>query len=131
MRRPRRKKRRPSAQERIAREIAAHTRRHREDYWPFLNNFHCRLPGGLYRRVFEDIDLDTPYADARASRKLRGMTPRSFFAIIDRAIAELELDVGKIIRLQDARTGEIHDYTFPLYVRLREEGFKHYPDLTA
>lgn len=112
--------------------MAAHARSSLgRDGWPFLNNFSCRLPGGLYRRVFEDIDLDTPYADARASRRLRGLTPREFFVLIDGLIEQLGLDAEKIVHLQEARTGELDEYAFPLYVRLREEGFKHYPDLTS
>lgn len=120
---------------RIERERAAHKRSRIGNLlgveWPFLNNFHCRLPGGLYRAIFEDMDLDEAYADARASRKLRAMTPRAFFAHIDRLIAELGLDTREIARLQNAQNGEIYDYVFPLYIRLREEGFKHYPDLTS
>lgn len=118
--------------ERIEQEIEVHKQAGLgRKGWPYLNNFPSRLPGGLHRRVFEEVDLDAAYSDARSSRKLRGMTPRKFFALIDELIAELGLDTGKIVRLQNTPTLEIHEYVFPLYVRLREEGFKHYPDLTA
>ena len=115
-----------SLRERIAREIAAHKRKPDQRDWPFLNNFHCRLPGGLYRAIFDQAHA---YADARASRKLRGMTLAQFFRVIDGLIGELGLDANKIMRLQSSR--KIYTYVFPLYVRLREEGFKHYPDLTS
>jgi len=115
-----------SLRERIAREIAAHKRKPYQRDWPFLNNFHCRLPGGLYRRFYDQTHA---YTDARASRKLRGMTFAQFFRVIDGLIGELGLDADKIISLQTSR--KIYAYVFPLYVRLREEGFKHYPDLTS
>ncbi|MBI2384688.1 MAG: hypothetical protein HYV14_01620 [Elusimicrobia bacterium] len=117
---------------RIDREIAAHKRRELgRDGWPYLNNFHCRLPGGLYRKILGPDELHQPYGDPQASRKLRGMTPARLFALIDRLIEELGLDARKIRRLQSARGREIYDYAFPLYVRLRQAGFKHHPDLTS
>lgn len=115
-----------SLHERIAREIAAHKRKPDQRDWPFLNNFHCRLPGGLYRAIFDQTHA---YTDARASRKLRGMTIAQFFGVIDGMIRELGLDANKIMRLQSSR--KIYTYVFPLYVRLREAGFNHYPDLTS
>lgn len=114
----------------IAREIAAHKRRQLGQLgWPYLNNFHCRLPGGLYRSIYERAEVDWPYT--RGSRKLRGMTHSQFFGLIDVLIAELGLDAEKIKGLQNVANRKILDYCFPLYVRLREEGFQHHPDLTA
>lgn len=118
--------------ERIAREIEAHKRQGLGIHgWPYLNNFHCRLPGGLYRTIFDQAVLNQTYTDARASRKLRGMTPAQFFGVIDRLIVQLGLDADRIRKLQTARGRGIYRYIFPLYVRLRKEGFKHYPDLTS
>lgn len=117
---------------RIDREIAEHKRQGLGlDGWPYLNNFHCRLPGGLYRRILAPDELHQTYDDPNASRKFRGMTPARLFELIDRLIDELGLDAGRIKELQSIRSREIYDYAFPLYVRLREEGFKHYPDLTS
>jgi hypothetical protein len=96
-----------------------------------LNNFHCHLPGGLYRLIANRTDVNAPYTNPGASRKRREMTPAQFFGVIDALIAELGLDAEKIKNLQNDRDRDIHDYAFALYVRLREEGFKHYPDLTA
>lgn len=116
----------------VEREMAAHARRTKgRRLCPFLNNFHCRLPGGLYRRIYSRVELHERYLDERAGAKLRRMTAAQFFAHIDAAIAELGLDARKMRRLQNARTLEIHDYAFPLYLRLRQDGFKHYPDLTS
>lgn len=119
---------RENLRSKVEREMKAYARKTR---WPYLNNFHCRLPGGLYRKILEEEDLDRPYAREGASRRLRAMTPRSFFALIDRLIGELGLDIGAILRLQDAGTRDIYEYAFPVYLRLREKGFKHYPDLTS
>ncbi|MDE2489275.1 MAG: hypothetical protein KGM24_00400 [Elusimicrobia bacterium] len=120
-----------SLQNRIRREIERHKRGELGRMgWPYLNNFHCRLPGGLYRTLDPDF-LDAPSLSPEASPRLRTMTLRQFYALIDRLIAELGLDVGRILAFQAAESREIYDYTFPLYVRLRAEGFKHYPDLTS
>lgn len=116
---------------RIERELEVYRRRTGALGGHFLNNFHCLLPGGLYRRIFDQEEMNQPCADARASRKLRGMMHAQFFGLIDALIEELGLDANEIKRLQSAEGREIYDYVFPLYVRLREEGFKHYPDLTA
>jgi hypothetical protein len=117
-----------SLSEKIAREIAAHKRRHLGQLgWPYLNN--CRLPGGLYRSIHEREEVDWPYT--RGSRKLRGMTHSQFFCLIDALIAEMGLDAEKIKGFQNVANRKILDYAFPLYVRLREEGFQHHPDLTA
>lgn len=99
--------------------------------WSYLNNFHFRLPGGYHREIFEREAVYLPYEHSQASRKLRGLTHSQFFARIDTLIAELELDVEKIKELQVTAELKLHAYCFPLYVRLRREGFKHYPDLTA
>lgn len=116
---------------RIRREIERHERGELGSTgWPYLNNFHCRLPGGLYRTLGADF-LDAPSLSPGASPRLRRMTLRQFYALIDGLIAELGLNVERILALQAAESREIYDYTFPLYVRLREEGFKHYPDLTS
>jgi hypothetical protein len=121
-----------SLRERIAREIEAHKRRGSKlEYGPYLNNFHCHLPGGLYRLIAKRTDVNEPYTNPGASRKRREMTRAQFSGVIDALIAELGLDAEKIKNLQLGRNEDIHDYAFALYVRLREEGFKHYPDLTA
>ncbi|OFX10926.1 MAG: hypothetical protein A2516_07420 [Alphaproteobacteria bacterium RIFOXYD12_FULL_60_8] len=126
----RRRKATSSLSEKIAREIAAHKRRQLGQLgWPYLNNFHCRLPGGLYRSIHEREEVDWPYT--QGSRKLRGMTHSQFFGLIDALIKEMGLDAEKIKGLQNVADREILDYCFPLYVRLREEGFQHYPDLTS
>jgi hypothetical protein len=117
--------------EKIRREIERHKQRGLGcSDWPYLNNFHCRLPGGLYRTLDPEF-LDAPPLSPGASTRFRRMTLRQFCALINDLIVELGLDVARILALQAAESREIYDYTFPLYIRLREEGFKHYPDLTS
>lgn len=118
--------------ERVKREIKEHDAREQGLLrFPYLNNFHLHLPGGLYRRVHEELGMDAPYDDARASRKLRSMTPRQFYRLVDSAIDELGLDRSRLSELLAARDPALHEYIFPLYVSLRAQGFRHYPDLTA
>lgn len=128
---PRRRAGTAGLAKRIEREAAEHRRRWGSIPFPFLNNFHGRLPGGFYRDIFDAEALHRPFRDSRASRKLRAMTPAQFFELIDRRIAELGLDVAVIQELLESRSSEIYDYVYPLYFRLREDGFKHYPDLTV
>ncbi len=116
----------------VEREMAAHVRRARGGrVWPYLNNFHCRLPGGVYRRIYTPAELDEPYLQLGASALMRSLTPRQFFSRVDQVIAELGLDMKTIQSLQKLSSLEVHDYAFSVYLRLREDGFKHYPDLTS
>lgn len=87
--------------EQIAREIEAYKRRNSGPLdWPYLNNFHCRLPGGLYRTMYDQATMNRPNANIRASLKLRGMTHAQFFNLIDGFIVELGLDAKRIRKLQ-------------------------------
>lgn len=115
----------------IEREQAKHRLRCGKFNFPFLNNFPGLLPGGFYRLILEAEDLHIPYDNPAAGPKRRGLTPAQMFELIDRLIPEVGLDVETIKCLQRTRTGKIYDYVYPLYLRLREEGFMHYPDLTA
>lgn len=97
-----------------------------------LNNFHCRLPGGLQRR-FDDITLHSRTdKDSRAGKRRQKRTLAEFHEDIDRTILEVGLDPKEIRRLQDeGPLPELHRYVMPLYRRLREKGYKRYPDLVA
>ena len=130
---PSKKSGKRALRERIERERSAYARKFSDYPVPlqFLNNFHGHLPGGFYRTALESEDLNRPCDDPRAGPKRRGMTLAQLHALIDRLIPEVGLDVETIMGLQAARNGSIYDYVFPLYVRLREEGFRHYPDLTS
>ncbi len=51
---------------------------------------------------------------------------------MDRRIAELGLNADRIRKLRSSQDADtLETYIFPLYLRLRAEGFKHYPDLIA
>lgn len=84
-----------SFRERIALEIKAHKRGELDiQGGPYLNNFHCHLPGGLYRLITEWTDVNQTYDDPRASLKRRKMTRAQFSGVIDALISELGLDAG-------------------------------------
>jgi hypothetical protein len=97
----------------------------------FLNNFHCHLPGGYLRNISEDL-LEDRLPVSREWEGGRILRRSQFYAVIDKFIAELHLDADKIKELREGQDPDkFFAYIFPLYVRLREAGFKHYPDLTA
>jgi hypothetical protein len=89
------------------------------------------LPGGCYRHFPDDIK-DHGCRDERASKKRRAMTMRQFHLFIDELITELDLEPEFIRQLRSAEdVDRLETYVFPLYMRLRAEGFQHYPDLIA
>lgn len=97
----------------------------------FLNNFYGHLPGGFYRRL-DLIGLNRPYTNPGAGKKRKEMSLAQFHELIDRLIAELGLDLTKIARLHEGKDDDdAYRNILPLYVQMRKEGFKHYPDLTA
>jgi len=102
----------------------------------YFNNFHCHLPGGLYREFDEELRRMKGVVGPGASRRRRGMSVAEFHEDIDRTIAELGLDIGAFRQLRVQKwTLESRDrferIFLPVYIRLREKGYKHYPDLTA
>jgi hypothetical protein len=117
--------------EEIEREKAEHRRRSGDIIYPFLNNFPGWLPGGFYREILETELRDMRTDNPAASPKRRSMTPAQLCELIDHLIPEVGLDAGTIASLQGTGSGKIYEYAYPLYLRLREEGFNHYPDLTA
>ncbi len=97
----------------------------------FLNNFCGHLPDGFYRR-FDSVCQHSPCSDPRASKKRRRQTLAQFHAAIDKSIAELGLSSRRIRALIARDEPEkLTEYTWPLYLRLRAAGYRHYPDLTA
>lgn len=96
----------------------------------FLNNFYGHLPGGFYRHLAL-IGLNRPYTNPGAGKRRKEMSFAQFHELIDRLIAELGIDLTKIARLHEGIDDDAYRSILPLYIRLRKEGFKHYPDLTA
>ncbi|MFA6093660.1 MAG: deaminase [Elusimicrobiota bacterium] len=96
-----------------------------------LNNFHAVLPGG-YRRSFDSIAMNELYGNSKSGKKLRKVTLAEFLREVDRTIEELGMDPMEIIRLHGGRDYDaMYRYILPIYIRLLEKGYKHYPDLTA
>lgn len=128
--------------EQILKEMEEHNKNGKES---FLNNFHHKLPderydrGGVYRSYFEDEEWDTPFrilngeSPARPSELYLDQTPAEFFSTIDSAIEDCGIDLERLKTLQADKWNikEIHSFVLPIYVRLREMGYKHYPDLTV
>ncbi len=118
----------------IEREIEqARTQRGKEWGRYYLNNFNGNLPGG-YRRRYDPVSR--AYAsDTRASEKRRNQSLAGFWATIDDAIEEVGITQNQIIearnRFDNEREWEMFDLVIPIYIKLRELGYKHYPDLTA
>lgn len=117
---------------RIEREIEAYKRRTGDLMESrYLNNFYGHLPGGFYRRI-DVIGLNRPYTNPGAGKRRKEMSFAQFHELIDRLIVELGVDLTKITRLHEGKDDDdAYRNILPLYVRLRKEGFKHYPDLTA
>jgi hypothetical protein len=113
----------------------AHAREQFGQEWAsrFLNNFPQYLPGGWMRE-----HIRGPYLYAQASDLLQHRTYEEFYADIDRTLAEMEFDVAELHRLQermiltreDADVKALYTLVLPVYIRLREKGYHHYPDLT-
>ncbi|MCR4295990.1 MAG: hypothetical protein NUW21_10675 [Elusimicrobia bacterium] len=96
----------------------------------YLNNFYGHLPGGFYRRP--GITGLKPYTNPGGGKRRKEMSRAQFHELIDGLISELGVDLTEIAKLHEGRDDDdaFHNI-LPLYVRLRKEGFKHYPDLTA
>ena len=95
----------------------------------YLNNFHGHLPGGYKRGL--DSSQKSSINDAIASERRRDQTRGEFWATIDTVIQELGIQPEAIIQARNKLkpTGITH-LILPIYIRLRELGYNHYPDLT-
>lgn len=120
----------------------------------YFNNFHANLPGGVYRRMYDNSEQ---YAKVLGTMRLKGVlkgnTLREFHAEIDRIIEEEDISVDEIVRLQEEklkclsgrviarddsdmiRYNELHlellRLTLPVFAQLLLAGYSDYPDLTA
>ena len=120
-----------SIKEIVEHEIEEYKQKYGENFLRYFNNFSGNLPFGYYRIIFKNI-VDKTFTDEKASERLRSMTHREFYQDIDDTISELGLDLNEIRRLQESMDlAKLYDLTLPLYVRLREKGYNHYPNLIA
>lgn len=120
----------PSIKEIVEQEIKDAKQEHGKDWGhDFFNNFWGNLPFGWRRR---SPNLGLRSTDPRDSERYRSMNLGEFFQDIDSTISELGLDLDMIQRLdQEHKWEELWNCLSPLYIRLREKGYSHYPDLTG
>jgi len=103
-----------------------------KDFYFYFNNFCGILPFGYKRKELYLPYLNEKCLDKRTSEKLQDMTLGEFFRCIDDTISEVGLDLDELKRLQEGRDyEELYKFTLPIYIRLREKGYKPYPDLVA
>jgi hypothetical protein len=134
------KGRRADMRTRVHGEMEEFERTKPEPHYTFFNNLHLRLPGSCLRKLLEPENLACKECNPGASAKRRGQSSGEFYAELDRTIVEAGLDQAVLERLRvransrdstGADFDELYDYIFPLYIRLREKGYNHYPDLTS
>ena len=108
----------------------------------YFNNFYGNLPGGYRRKNLEGVPElgNSKEWDNHSSKTLENQTTNEFFATIDKVIEEIKINPKDIINIQnDSGLGITEKYEqmydksilLPVYTKLRERGYKHYPDLTA
>nr|MBI4156230.1 hypothetical protein [Candidatus Woesearchaeota archaeon] len=103
-----------------------------KNFYYYFNNFCGILPFGYKRSELYKPYLNEKFLDKRASEKLQNMTLGDFFQDIDNTISEIGLDLDELKRLQEGRDYEgLYKFTLPIYIRLREKGYKPYPDSVA
>lgn len=127
--------------EKITRETKAFKKMHGKNWAiEYFNNFYGNLPGGYRRRLLESAPelKNMKKWDKGSSKSIEKQTVSEFFETIDRVINEMELDVSEIVAIQNNTTlnsvekySNLYDMILPVYTKLREMGYKHYPDLTA
>lgn len=108
------------------------------DQWrcAFYNNFALNILNRATYKMLEKAGMldSSDLNNKGASKRKQKITPRQFFEDIDATIQELGMDKNELTELHDRcyRQGnwkEWCDVVFDLYVRLREKGYNHYPDL--
>lgn len=127
----------------------------------YFNNFFDRLPGGgsrleALKRYFPnspdnweydektyDIPYKKLYNNPQCSSLRNSQSRREFHKTIDDVFDELRIDPKPIIKAQAKLNSSISGYSaekfnkdfekeiIKVYIRLREKGYNHYPDLTA
>jgi len=123
--------------EKIEREIKKYKRVHGK-MWAhrYFSNFHCNLPGGFLRTKSYNKNFKLWGDDC--SELLRKQTLGEFYGVIDDIIKKEKIDTKRILKLQEdfKRTRDYNVYNelcglvTPIYIQLRELGYKDYPDLT-
>ncbi len=105
-----------------------------DEWWiEFFNNFNYKLPGG-----FRVGDSKSPAGcHPRSSERMKLKTLGEFYDEVDRVIEEVGFSIDEIERMNEftskrrASKKDFFKIVFPVYRRLREYGYNHYPDLTS
>jgi len=118
----------------IEREIEHHRQKFGKEWGViYFNNFDGNLPGG-YRRSYDPTSRACS-SNIEVSEKRRNQSLAEFWATIDNIIVEVGITKNQIIearnRFRNGRDCGIFDLVIPIYTKLRELGYKHYPDLIA
>ena len=107
----------------------------------YLNNFMLNLPGMLHRDLYEEVGI----MDTQIGRYLQGhetshsalylsKTYREYFSDYDKAMADSGVDYDDLLPLIKERQiahSEVNAIILPGYVKMRMQGYSHYPDLTV
>ncbi len=104
-----------------------------------FDNFITRLPytrpmGGARAGIEESLPhlLKTKSEDERASALRRSQTLGEFYATVDETLREEGVfDQVKAINHVGTPRDELYALAYPTYFRLRDKGYKQYPDLTS
>ena len=148
--RPQQETRKETMRETVLEEMASFRSSHPEfsDNWRryFFNNFVLNIFGRRERLEKFERELGRGRSDLDKkvfikghvlySEKKQDQTPREFFDEIDNTIKELGIDGLEEIYNKYQEKGDINEFyenekLLNLYVKLREKGYNHYPDLTS
>jgi len=125
--------------QRIEREIKKCKREYPESWaMKYFGNFMCHLPEGLYRKG-KFYDSDFKQWGEKHSKLMKSQTIGQVHHVIDNIISKKGIDLENMIRLlitwrekkDNTALSELYDIATPIYIKLREMGYNHYPDLTA
>jgi len=113
----------------------------------YFNNWINALPDGLRREAADFLGiLDIPFGEeypgeTEYSELFRNQTMREFFEIVDTVLEEEGISIEEVKRLQRLRNEwdgagdpiliHLNGLTLPTFIRLREMGYKRYPDLVV
>ena len=119
----------------IEREIAKEIIEHGNEWaLSFFNNFNCYLPGGFYRIAGQQ---DFWKWGKNFSKIIKKQTFGEFHQTIDNIINEFGFNPKDFVKFQKKPSFTAETQIFylhkvlPIYIKLREMGYKHYPDFTA
>ncbi|MEK6973944.1 MAG: hypothetical protein AABW41_01770 [Nanoarchaeota archaeon] len=106
------------------------------EFWQhYLNNLSlktsCKFRDDVEKLAIKDntCDIKGFYLNSDSSELRKSQSLRQFHMTIDKVIAEEKIDLEELRTISDI--AEINKRLFGAYIRLRELGYNHWPDLTA